>query len=77
MKRILVIGGGSIGERHLRCFLRTGRAEVALCDVNEDLRTEIARRYNVLKTYASLNDALETTFDTGVTRIPLRCKLSV
>src|ERR1035437_347420 len=29
--RILVIGCGSIGERHLRCFQRTGRAELFAC----------------------------------------------
>ena len=23
--RVLIVGGGSIGERHLRCFLTTGR----------------------------------------------------
>ena len=70
MKRILVIGGGSIGERHLRCFLNTGRTEVALCDINENLRTDVARRYNVLQTYASLSDALEATFDAAVICTP-------
>ena len=66
MKRILIIGGGSIGERHLRCFLRTGRAEVALCDVNESLRSGVAARYNVAQTFASLSDALKATFDAAV-----------
>ncbi|MCA9013331.1 MAG: Gfo/Idh/MocA family oxidoreductase [Planctomycetaceae bacterium] len=70
MKQILIIGGGSIGERHLRCFLRTGRAEVALCDVNESLRSGVAARYNVAQTFASLSDALKATFDAAVICTP-------
>src|SRR5688500_562095 len=30
--RVLVIGCGSIGERHVRTFLATGRTDVAACD---------------------------------------------
>jgi predicted dehydrogenase len=70
MKRILIIGGGSIGERHLRCFLRTGRAEVGLCDVNEKLRTDVAQRYNVKQVYSTLNDALSAEFDAAVICTP-------
>ena len=32
MYNVLVVGGGGIGERHVRCFLKTGRARVSLCD---------------------------------------------
>jgi predicted dehydrogenase len=70
MKRILIIGGGSIGERHLRCFLQTGRAEVALCDVNEQLRSIVAERYQVAETYASLTEALTAKFDAAVICTP-------
>jgi len=70
MKRILIIGGGSIGERHLRCFLRTGRAEVGLCDVNEKLRTDVAQRYNVEYVYSSLSNALAVKFDAAVICTP-------
>ena len=35
---VLVIGGGSIGERHLRCFQTTGRADVSLCEINDEVR---------------------------------------
>jgi len=28
---ILVVGCGSIGERHLRCLQRTGRAKLTAC----------------------------------------------
>ncbi|AWT60887.1 MAG: Putative 4,5-dihydroxyphthalate dehydrogenase [Candidatus Moanabacter tarae] len=44
--KVLVIGCGSIGERHLRCFLSTGRAAVTGCDVNEELLAQINKNYN-------------------------------
>ncbi len=54
---VLIVGVGSIGERHLRCFQATGRAEVSLVEINPALRTSIAERYAV-RAYASLDEAL-------------------
>jgi predicted dehydrogenase len=56
--RVLIVGVGSIGERHLRCFVATDRAEVSLCEVNESLRRAVAERYHVRRTFASLDQAL-------------------
>jgi len=47
MHSVLIIGCGSIGERHLRCFQRTGRARVTACDSNYDLLQTMARTYQV------------------------------
>ncbi len=44
---ILVVGCGSIGERHLRCLQRTGRANVTVCDANPVLIERIAQQYRV------------------------------
>jgi len=55
---VLIIGVGSIGERHLRCFAATERAELALCEINNDLRKIIADRYHVRHCYADLDQAL-------------------
>ena len=44
---VLVIGCGSIGERHLRCFLKSGRARVTACDANEELLRRMADTYDV------------------------------
>lgn len=46
-REILVVGCGSIGERHLRCFIKTGRAALAACDSNRDLVAGIATQHNV------------------------------
>ncbi len=55
---VLVVGVGSIGERHLRCFQHTGRASVAVCEVNGELRRRIAETYGVARAYPNLDAAL-------------------
>src|SRR5262245_46152791 len=55
---VLVVGVGSIGERHLRCFRSTGRADVSLVAVNAELRRAVAERYGVRRAYADLDAAL-------------------
>ena len=47
LSNILIIGCGSIGERHLRCFLKTGRARVTACDTNAALLKKMAATYSV------------------------------
>ncbi len=47
LPRILVVGCGSIGERHLRCFQKTGRCEVEACDASAELLQAVAERYTV------------------------------
>lgn len=44
---ILVIGCGSIGERHVRTFLATGRANVIACDNREPIRQQMTATYGV------------------------------
>ena len=68
--RILILGVGSIGERHLRCFQTTGRCEVAFCEPNEDRRNEIAAKYGVTG-YDSWESAFEEeTFSAAVIASP-------
>ncbi len=68
--RILILGVGSIGERHLRCFQTTGRCEVAFCEPNEDRRNEIAAKYGVTR-YDSWESAFEEeTFSAAVIASP-------
>ena len=57
-RRVLIIGVGSIGERHLRCFGHTNRAELAICEINAALRQKIAERHQINDCYASLEEAL-------------------
>ncbi len=57
-RRVLVIGTGSIGERHLRCFSQTGRAVMSICEPNEKLRRRIEGTYQVERSHPDLADFL-------------------
>jgi predicted dehydrogenase len=66
---VLVIGAGSIGERHARCFLATGRARVAVVEPRAEIRERIARDYGIV-THATLDQALGSRFDVAVICTP-------
>ena len=66
----MVIGVGSIGERHLRCFLNTGRVEAEFVEVNPTLRETVAGRYPAARPQASLEAALATKPDLAVIATP-------
>lgn len=68
--RVLVVGGGSIGERHLRCLQHTGRAEVLLCEVRDDLREQLIERYRPVEAFANFDSALGGAFDAAVVCTP-------
>lgn len=70
LHRILVLGVGSIGERHLRCFLRTGRAELAFAEVNEALRRQVSERYPGTVPYPTVESASEFDPSVGIIATP-------
>ena len=53
----LVVGGGSIGKRHLRNLLATGRS-AAVVETREDRRAEIAAKHPGARIFESLPEAL-------------------
>ena len=69
-KSVLIVGVGSIGERHLRCFQSTGRVRLALCDTNADLRRRVAEQYGIRRCYANLDEALADPYDAAVVAAP-------
>lgn len=69
-KSVLIVGVGSIGHRHLRCFTRTGRAKLSICETNVPLREQIAAQYGVERTYTHLGDALADRPDCAVITTP-------
>ncbi|MBI5772202.1 MAG: Gfo/Idh/MocA family oxidoreductase [Verrucomicrobia bacterium] len=62
---ILIIGCGSIGERHLRCFQKTGRADVSACDANAALLQRVAAQYGA-PGFTDLNAALAARQYSGI-----------
>ncbi len=67
---VVVVGVGSIGERHLRCFLATDRVSARFVEVNPQLSQTISERYPQAKAYTSLQEALDDSCDAAVIATP-------
>ncbi len=66
----LIVGGGSIGKRHLRNLLATGRS-AAVVETREDRRAEIAAKHPGVKIHAGLDEALAAgPYRTGFVCVP-------
>lgn len=77
MKRILIIGVGSIGERHLRCFQKTGEVEVVACETQEELGQAVAARYGCRRV-ASLEEAWQSgEYDAAVICTPAHTHIPI
>lgn len=75
MHSLLIIGCGSIGERHLRCFQKTGRCRVTACDTNPSLLAAMKERYGV-RGFATLDEALAAdSYDAAVICTPAHLHL--
>ncbi|MFO1020802.1 MAG: hypothetical protein U0903_08920 [Planctomycetales bacterium] len=55
--KTLIVGGGSIGERHLRCFQQTAGCAVALCEVRPELRQRLQKDYRLQDVFDSVESA--------------------
>jgi predicted dehydrogenase len=68
--KILIVGVGSIGLRHLRCFQGTGRADLSFCEVNPALRAQVAKDEKIERHYPDLESALADQHDAAVVCTP-------
>lgn len=60
--RILIIGAGSIGQRHLRNLIKLGIKDIAVLDVNKEKIKQVEKKYQV-KSYKNLETALKEKWD--------------
>lgn len=75
--RVLVVGVGSIGERHVRCFLATGRAAIGVCESMTARGKDVADRYGLDACFAKLNDALTQPWDAAVVAAPAHVHIPI
>src|SRR5579863_8758711 len=68
--RILVVGAGSIGERHVRCFLQTGRVDITLCEINAEVRERVAREYELSEVFDDFHQAVQSSPSAAVICTP-------
>ena len=77
MHDILVIGAGSIGERHIRCFLKTGRARASVCEIDRALLDRMEIDYDLSQSYGDLGDALSSKPKAVVIAAPAHLHISM
>ncbi len=70
--RVLVIGAGSIGERHVRCFQQTGRATVSLCEIDSSIRQRVRATYGLEEAFGDLEQTRLLPPDAAVICTPAR-----
>lgn len=66
----LIVGVGSIGERHLRNFLRIDGVRCSIAEVNDATREKMAEQYKVEASYGDYRDADLAAFDAVVICTP-------
>lgn len=74
---LLIIGTGSIGERHVRCFLATDRATVSICEPGEAVRNRVTETYNIEKVFASTDEALAQSWDAVLIATPAHTHIPI
>jgi predicted dehydrogenase len=67
---VLIIGVGSIGLRHLRCFQQTGRVRLSICEIDPALRSRVAQENQIDRQYPNLDAALADRHDAAVIATP-------
>lgn len=70
MLDVLIVGGGSIGERHLRCFGQIGGCRVALCEISDARRTALVEQYHPVASFGTLEEAASRSWDAAVICTP-------
>ncbi len=60
---ILIVGGGSIGERHLRNFLKVGELKVSLCEPKGDRLKVLEQKYNIDQAFTDFERVDLSCFD--------------
>ncbi len=68
--RILIVGCGSIGERHTRVLQGLEVEEIILCDSNTDNLAYVAKKYDIEETYTDYNEALKKDINSVVICTP-------
>tara|TARA_B100000287_G_C20564666_1_gene753941 strand:+ start:196 stop:1185 length:990 start_codon:yes stop_codon:yes gene_type:complete len=75
--RILVVGAGSIGERHVRCFATIKGVEIGVCDINLDIARKISERYPVIEIGTKTDDFDLRNYDAAVVCTPANLHIKI
>ncbi|MGB9642608.1 MAG: Gfo/Idh/MocA family protein [Candidatus Ratteibacteria bacterium] len=77
MKKILVVGGGGIGKRHIDGFLRTGKCEVSVCEKDSEKIETIKQTYQISSIFTDFYSIDLSCFDAIVIATPANYHVSM
>jgi predicted dehydrogenase len=70
VKRVVVIGSGGIGRRHLKGYGQTGRAALAIVEPDTARRAEAVEMFGLTEAYSDLAEADLERFDLAIICAP-------
>lgn len=70
MRRVLIVGSGGIGRRHLKGYGLTGRAQLAIVEPDPGRRAEAAELFGITEAYQRIENADLTSFSLAVICAP-------
>jgi len=77
MKKVLIIGTGGIGKRHIRGFLKTKRAVLSVVEPVRNKLTDILKTYQIENGYEKLEEAPLNSFDAAVICAPAHVHIPI
>jgi predicted dehydrogenase len=75
--RLLVVGCGSIGKRHLGNFQQLGVSHLGAVDPRPDRRQEVMERFGLRSLYGSIDEALRDGYEAALVGVPTRYHVEV
>lgn len=70
MKKILIVGGGGIGRKHIDGFLRTGKFRVSVCDTDSEKLKQLKNDYPLDSLFLDFFSTDIAQFDTVLIATP-------
>lgn len=70
MKKILIVGCGGIGKKHIDGFLRTGKFEIYACESDKEKLQQVKSMFPVKEIYENFLDVDLRNFDGAVIATP-------
>lgn len=70
MRRVLIIGSGGIGRRHLKGYSLTGRVQLAIVEPDPGRRAEAAEMFGITEAYERIENVDLTSFNLAVICAP-------
>ena len=70
MQKILVIGAGSIGQRHIQCLKELDVPDVYVCEPVEKNIQQVCTKFKISGTFSTLKQALKNDYEGTVVCVP-------